>query len=155
MTITLLKEANVRSDTPSSKDRSLVAAINRQLRNSAVHRLYFNIPQTELLAGTAIEIVSPVAGNITGLTVIVQTAVTTGGDVTVNVGTTAVDGLTVPVASLATKGTVGSDAPSAADHATTVVAVGSRITVQGSAAFDTAGALAGYVEITETIVDPN
>lgn len=110
-------------------------------------RLPFFINQTDLLAGTSAELVSPVAGAIVGMSVIVQVAVTTGGPITAAVGTTAVAGLSCVIADAATKGTVVSDAPTAGD-ATTVVAAGDRIQVVPDAAFATAGAVNGYVELT-------
>jgi len=118
-------------------------------RNTAPRRLRipFEIPQTELLAPTSIELVSPVAGAITRAEGIVQTAITTGGDVTFLVGATPVDGLTLTFADGAAKGTVVSDEPTHA-HASTVVAAGGRIQVSPSAAFATAGAVRGYVEIS-------
>lgn len=115
---------------------------------AALRRVFlpFSINQTDLLAGTSAELVSPVAGDIDALAVTVQTAVTTGGDVTVKSGATDVDGLTVAVASAATKGTTARDTATAA-HASRAVAAGGRIQVVPSAAFDTAGAIAGIVTI--------
>lgn len=107
----------------------------------------FAINQTDLLAPTNAELVSPVAGAITMLDTIVQIAVTTGGDVSALVGTTAVAGLACTVADAATKGTVASDTPTMGD-ATTIVAEGSRIQIAPAAAFNTAGAVSGFVEIT-------
>lgn len=111
-----------------------------------VHSIHFVIPQTELLAGTAIELVSPVAGEVEGMSVIVQTAIDTGGDVTVAVGVTAVDGLTCTVANAAAKGAVVRDT-STAGHASRAVAAGGRIQIVPSAAFATAGALNGVLDI--------
>lgn len=122
-----------------------VGAIGKPARR--VITLPFAISEADTLAGTSAELVSPVAGDITGLTVIVQKAVTTGGDVTAAVGVTAVDGLACTVADAAAKGTVISDTPTAA-HASTKVSVGSRIQVSPAAAFATAGAVSGFVEIT-------
>lgn len=115
----------------------------------AIGKVYipFSINQTDLLAGTSYEIVSPVEGAITGLRTIVQAAVTTGGDITVEVNTVAVSGLSIAVANSATKGTRGSDSV-AADEETAQVSVGDRIEIQPSAAFDTAGAVNGVLEIT-------
>lgn len=110
-------------------------------------RLPFFISEADTLAGTSAELVSPVAGAICGLTTIVQKTVTTGGDVTVSVGTTAVDGLACTIADGATKGTVASDTPTAG-HATTQVTAGGRIQVTPGAAFNTAGAVSGFVDIT-------
>lgn len=108
--------------------------------------LQFSIPQTELLAGTAIDLVAPVDGFVSGMGVVVQTAVTTGGTVTANVNGNAVDGLSVEVENSATKGTVVTDGPTAA-HPSRVVKKGDRISIVPSAAFDTAGALNGYITI--------
>ncbi|MCW3835977.1 hypothetical protein ACFQ1E_07990 [Sphingomonas canadensis] len=109
--------------------------------------LPFAINETDTLAGTSAELVAPVSGEVTGLTVIVQKAVTTGGDVTVKVGTTDVAGLTCTIADAATKGTVVSDTPTAGD-ASCAVAAGGRIQVVPAAAFNTAGAVSGFVEIS-------
>jgi hypothetical protein len=109
--------------------------------------LPFFINETDTLAGTSAELVSPVAGAIVGMTVIVQKAVTTGGDVTAAVGVTAVAGLTCTIADAAAKGAIVSDTPTLGD-ATTVVAVGSRIQVVPAAAFATAGAVSGFIEIS-------
>jgi hypothetical protein len=108
--------------------------------------LPFAIDETDTLAGTSAELVSPVAGTIARLSVIVQKAVTTGGDVTAAVGVTAVDGLACTVADAATKGTVVTDIPTAG-HASAVVAPGDRIQIVPAAAFATAGAVSGVLEI--------
>lgn len=109
--------------------------------------LPFAISETDTLAGTSAELVSPGAGTITGMQVIVTKAVTTGGAVTAAVGVTAVDGLSCAVADGAAKGTVVSDTPTAG-HASRTVAQGDRIQVIPAAAFNTAGAVSGLVEIT-------
>ncbi|MBI1408128.1 MAG: hypothetical protein GC145_18605 [Caulobacter sp.] len=109
--------------------------------------LPFFINQTDLLAGTAAELVSPVAGAIARVTSIVQVAVTIGGPITAAVGVTAVDGLSVVIADGAVKGSVVSDTPTAG-HATTLVSPGDRIQVIPDAAFATAGAVSGFVEIS-------
>lgn len=110
-------------------------------------RLQFAINETDTLAPTTAEVVSPVAGAISSMSVIVQKAVTTGGDVTAKVGTTDVVGLACTIADAATKGTVVTDTPTLGD-ATTVVAAGDRIQIVPGAAFNTAGAVSGFVEIT-------
>lgn len=117
-------------------------------------RLPFYAEQVSVLAGTtaAIELVSPVAGVITGLTVVTRAAVTTGGAVTAKVGTTDVDGLSVTVADSSTKGTTTSDTPTAG-HASTLVSKNSRIQIVFADAFNSAGALDGYIEIEPTDVD--
>lgn len=106
--------------------------------------LSFSIPQTELLAGTTIELVSPVNGFINDLNVVVQTAVTTGGDIDVKIGTDDVPDLTVTIADAATKGTVVKKSVSGAGRA---VKVGDRIQIVPAAEFATAGAVNGNLVI--------
>lgn len=106
----------------------------------------FDIPATELAAGTTIELVSPVAGAIHKLFTIVQTAIVTGGDITAKIDTTDVTGLSITVADSATKGTVQSDTPTA-PSSTRVVAEGSRIQIVPSAGFNGGGAVSGCVVI--------
>jgi len=114
-------------------------------------RIPFYAEQVSVLAGTtaAIELISPVAGVIKGMTVVTRVAVGTGGAVTAAVGTTAVDGLSVTVADSSTKGTTTSDTPTAG-HASTVVARNSRIQIIFADAMATTGALDGYIEIEAT-----
>jgi hypothetical protein len=108
--------------------------------------LPWSINETDTLAGTSAELVAPGAGRIVRNSVIVQKAVTTGGDVTAAVGVTAVAGLACTIADGATKGTVVTDTPTLGD-ATTVIAAGDRIQIVPAAAFATAGALSGVLEI--------
>ncbi len=108
--------------------------------------LPWTINETDTLAGTSAELVAPGSGRIARNTVIVQKAVTTGGDVTVAVGVTAVAGLACAVADAAAKGTVITDTPTAGD-ASTIVAAGDRIQIIPAAAFATAGAVSGILEI--------
>lgn len=107
--------------------------------------LPFEYGATQINAGTSWELVCPVHGEITRLRSTIQTAFTTGGDVTVEVNTTAVDGLSMAVGTDAA-GVRDTDTPTAG-HASTVVAPGDRIEVIGSAAFDSAGAINGVLEI--------
>lgn len=108
--------------------------------------LPFFINETDTLAGTSAELVSPVAGVITRMTTIVQKAITTGGDVTAAVDTTAVVGLTCTIADAAAKGSIVTDTPTAGD-ASTIVAAGQRIQIVPGAPFATAGAVSGILEI--------
>lgn len=119
----------------------------RKAREPRRAYLPFAINETDTLAATSAELVSPVVGAITSMSTIVQKAVTTGGDVTALVAAVAVVGLACTIADAATKGTVVSDTPTIGD-ATTVVAAGDRIQVAPAAAFATAGAVSGFVEIT-------
>jgi hypothetical protein len=101
------------------------------------------LDQTDLLAPTAVNLVAPTAGYITGIRVIVQAAVTTGGAITVEANTVAVVGLSATVGDAATAGTVISD--DVLKIATGLVAAGDDITVTPAAAFATAGRVAGYL----------
>lgn len=107
----------------------------------------FEIEATELAAGTAEQIVAPVAGNIAAIRGTVQEAVTTGGAVTVEVGGVAVTGLTFTVANADAAGTRYSDTPTTWHDTTTVIAAGDKITITPAAAFATAGALNGVLEL--------
>ena len=106
----------------------------------------FDIPATELAAGTSIELVSPVAGTITTMKTIVQTAIVTGGAVTAKIGTTDITGLSIAVADSATKGTVQTDVSTGAN----TVAVGDRIQIVPAAGFNGGGAVSGMLTIQIT-----
>lgn len=110
--------------------------------------LQYSIPATELAAGTSIEVVSPVSGTIRRNTTIVQTAIVTGGDITVlaGAGATLVVGLTNTIADAAAKGSVVTDTPTLGD-ASTAVAAGDRIQLVPAAAFNGGGAVNGVLEI--------
>ena len=108
----------------------------------------FTLNQTDLLAGTAQQLISPVAGFITGARAIVSSTIATGGNIAVYVATTKVTGLTLVFADGALPGAVASDTPTTPFSSTTVVAAGSRIQVEPDASFATSGAAAGFVEIT-------
>ena len=112
--------------------------------------LQFAINETDTLAGTAAELIAPEAGYLTGLDVIVQKAITTGGAVTVEINGVAVTGLTVTVADSATKGTRYSDTATAGSS-TRTVAKGDRITVTPAAAFNTAGAISGHLTLVSAL----
>ncbi len=111
---------------------------------------YFN--QTDLLAPTAMQLIAPVAGYITGIRATVTSAVTTGGAITVEANTVAVVGLSVTVADAASAGTVYSD--DVLKIATGLCAAGDDITVTPAAAFATAGRVDGYI-IFEPIATVN
>jgi hypothetical protein len=121
------------------------------LKMGETYLLPFNIPSTELLAGTTIELVAPVNGFIRKMRTTVQTAVTTGGAITVNVNTVAVPGLSITVADAAAKGTRQEDIPSSGGGA---VVAGDRIEIVPAAAFATAGAVSGLLEINTGLATP-
>lgn len=106
------------------------------------------VSQTPLLAGTSRFVVTPVAGHVTGLTVVVRSAVTTGGVLTVELGGTAVDGISITVADGAVAGTVYTAKPYLAKTANNRVAARAGIELVGDAAFATAGDIVEIVEIT-------
>lgn len=95
---------------------------------------------------TGLNFVTPVAGVIRKVSVISQTGTTTGGDVTAEINTVAVNGLTVTVASSSSEGDVDSDTPTK-DHASTIVAAGDRVELQFGSAFSGATDLMAVVEI--------
>jgi hypothetical protein len=100
-------------------------------------------------AGTAHNIVSPVAGRISKVTTIASATITTGGAITVEVNTVAVDGLSVVVADGSSEGDVDSDVPTAG-HATAVVAIGDRIELIPAAGFNASADLYFIVEFETT-----
>lgn len=106
----------------------------------------FAINQTDLLAPTNADVVSPCKGTIARMITDVQAAVTTGGPITAKVGVTDVDGLSIAIADAAPKGTVQTDRPTAG-HASTAVNPGDRIQIVPDAAFATAGAVNGVLLI--------
>lgn len=128
-------------------------AIRSELENGYNMRLPttvylpWEIEQTQLLAPTAEQIVAPCAGYIKRVRGIVQAAVTTGGDITVEIAGVAVTGLTFTVADADAAGTRYSDIPTTPRSSTTVLAAGDKITITPSAPFATAGELNGMLEI--------
>lgn len=112
----------------------------------------FDFNETDLLAPTAQNLVAPCAGYITGIQAIVQGAVTTGGDITVEANTVAVVGLSVTIDDGAAAGVVYTD--SVLKIATGLVAAGDDLTVTPAAAIDTAGAVKGHL-IFEPIAGVN
>lgn len=111
-----------------------------------VVRIPFFINQTDLLAATPHFVISPIKGRVRKLAVVVQVDVTTGGAVTVEIGGTAVAGLTVTVEDAPGVGTVYTDDGVTADD-TENVAKDGAIEIVTAAAFDTAGAIHGFIEV--------
>lgn len=110
---------------------------------------FFN--QTDLLAGTSQWMPSPVAGQVIGLAGVVQLAVTTGGDIGVELATVAVTGLTLTIDDAAAAGTVVTDTPTDLAGATGAVANEQVLEVTATSAFATAGRVNGYVAIRPTV----
>lgn len=116
----------------------------------------FDIPATELSAGTSIELVAPQDGYIDGIAVIVQTAIVTGGAITVltgPAGAVTVLGLGVTVADAAAKGIIYLD-DATAGSSTRYVTKGSRIQVVPAAAFNGGGAVRGYLTLSDADTSP-
>lgn len=105
----------------------------------------FSIDATDLSAGTSRELIAPIGGIIKAIYSTVQVAISTGGVLTVQVGTTDVVGASITVANSATKGTVQS-ASSTSPSTTRTVAKGDRVQVTPSAAFNGGGAINGFIE---------
>ncbi len=106
------------------------------------------INETDLMAATSHFVITPVAGFIEACSTVIKKAIaSTGGDVTVEYATTAVDGLTCVVANSAAVGDNDTDAPSSLTHATAAVTANTGVEIVLEAAFDSAGALWAGVEI--------
>ena len=115
------------------------------LKIGAEYAIPFAIPQVELLAGTAIDLVAPADGFINEIQAVATTTITTGGAITVQTkGTTTVDGLNATFANAAAKGTVRSGRATKG-HASRWVNKGDRISILPAAAFDGAGAVNGQL----------
>lgn len=97
-------------------------------------------------AGTPLDLFSPVAGRIARVSTVARGTITTGGAITVEVNTVAVDGLSVVVADGAVAGEYDTDIPTA-DHATAIVAVGDRIGIIPALTFNASADMGVIVEI--------
>lgn len=104
----------------------------------------FQINQTDLLAPIVQDFVAPCDGYVYNIYTNIQVAITTGGTLTVKIGTTAVVGAVVTIANAATKGTV-QNAYATAGDASQIVKRGDRVTIT-PASFATAGAVNGALE---------
>ena len=125
--------------------KTVIEAIDAKLYARGYVYLPFTIPATELAAGTPIQVVSPVIGMIKTIQTIVQTDIVTGGVIPAKIGTTDVPGLSITIANSANAGSVVSD--DATEHSDSIVAVGSRIQIIPSAAFNGGGAISGMIKI--------
>ena len=101
------------------------------------------IDQTGLLAGTSYWAYNEHAGLVERASTIVRTAVTTGGNITFEISTAAVTGLTVVVADAAAAGDIDTDVPTdtLGNDSTRLLPARTGIEIIPAAAFDTAGAL--------------
>jgi hypothetical protein len=121
---------------------------NGVLETPATGRVYLQGKMLEAAvdAGTSYELVSPVAGVIRKLSTVSAGDITTGGNVTVEVNGTAVDGLSVTVANSAVAGEVDSGVATYG-HASTAVAVGDRIEIIPSSGFNASADISFVLEI--------
>lgn len=126
--------------------KTVIEAIDAKLYARGYIYIPFTIPATELSAGTSIELISPVNGQIVRMSTIIQTAIVTGGDITVKVGTTDVANLSITVANSAAKGDVQTDSI-ANTVASGAVVAGDRIQIVPDAAFNGGGAVSGFIKI--------
>lgn len=118
--------------------------------NTGATQIPFLINQVDLLASTPQNFVSPVAGFLTGMKVIVnKNSIVTGGTIQVAINGVNVTGLVATVANSALPGAVSTKFPTTPFSATTVVKNGDRITIT-PAAFATSGDVTGYVEAIGT-----
>ena len=107
----------------------------------------FTVSQTDLLAHTTQELVSPIAGVVRRLSVTEQLTVVTGGTIAARVGATPVTGLSVDVANGALPGASKQTVVAPTDG-TDAVAAGGRLSVTVSSTFATSGALSGSVTVS-------
>lgn len=126
--------------------KTVIEAIDAKMYARGYVYVPFNIPASELAAGTSIEVISPVAGQIVMMKTIVQTAIVTGGAITAKVDTTDISGLSITVADSATKGTVQTDSI-ANTVASGAVVAGDRIQIVPASDFNGGGAISGYLKI--------
>jgi hypothetical protein len=111
----------------------------------------FQINQTDLLAPTTQNFVSPVTGFVTSAAAIVsKNTIVTGGDITFAIGTTTVIGLTLTIPDGSVPGAVVTDTPTTPFSATTAVTAGQRVQVIPGAPFATSGDVQGYIEVIGT-----
>ena len=131
-------------------------------RGGQDYRFDFVIPQADLIANNALDLICPYDGWICGLTLAVNKAITTGGTVNVRTSngnpfvagaaaalTNTVQGGQITVASGAVKGTAYSSNPTDGDVVTTKVAKGDRIQIV-TAGFASAGEIAGHLRINSS-----
>lgn len=107
--------------------------------------------QATLIANTGFELVAACDGFIKEFRAVVQSAVTTGGTITVFINTVQVPGLSYVVANGAAKGIRGAVAVPTAKTALRKVVKGDRIELR-TAGFATAGALNGMLTIEQANV---
>lgn len=133
---------------PSASNVHQELVDNLALNPPARVQIPFQIDATDLAAGTPQQLVTPVNGKISTLRLTVQTAIVTGGAVTVTkgAGLTVVSGITGFLGNGATVGAISHDTVATGDG-TEVVIAGDPIAIVPDAAFTGGGAANGYIEI--------
>lgn len=109
-------------------------------------KIPFAVLEAAVDAGTSKWVHPGFAGSVIDMSVVAQGTVTTGGTFTVEIGGTAVDGLTVTVADGAVAGEVDTDTATA-DHATAVFTAAQPLEIVPSAAFNAAADFDGAIGV--------
>lgn len=118
-------------------------------RLNEVERVSFVITEAEMDAATSVWVVPGFAGSVLSMTTAVGDTVTTGGALTVEIGGTAVDGLSVVIADASSAGDIDTDTATAG-HATAVFTATQALEIVGDAAFNASGRINGFVECRRT-----
>lgn len=115
----------------------------------AKHTVDHFYASTPLLAGTSQFVMTPYAGLVDRMSTVVNTAIGTGGTLTLEIETTAVTGLSTVVADSAAAGDIDTDVPTdtTGDDSTRLVAARGDLEIVGDAAFATSGDLTVQIEI--------
>lgn len=114
-----------------------------------IHHVPFSILEAEADAATSVWIVPGFAGSVLSMTTVVGDTVTTGGNLTVEIGGTEVDGLAVVIANSSSAGDVDTDTATAG-HATAVFTATQALEIVPASAIDSSGRIRGYVECRRT-----
>lgn len=109
----------------------------------------FQLTEAEMDASGSFWIIPNVTGVIHDAATVVEATVTTGGDITFEIGGTAVDGLTVTIANSSSAGDVDT-ATATYGHASTAITAGTAIEIVVPSAVNASAPLNGYVGIMRT-----
>jgi hypothetical protein len=109
-----------------------------------ITRVPFDISAADVSAGTPFDFICPVDGFMGRFTIIIQTAIVTGGVVNVKNNVTDIPLATITVADAATKGSIQTVA-TAKGEPLRAVTKGQRMQIVHSAAFNGGGAISGDV----------
>lgn len=118
-------------------------------RHNDYVRVPFQLTEAEMDAGGSFWVIPNVTGVVHDAATVVENTVTTGGDITFEIGGTAVDGLTVTIANSAVAGEVDT-ATATYGHASTAITAGTAIEIVVPAAFNASAPVNGYIGIFRT-----